>query len=355
METASLSQPTAIPLRGTSQVEAASRARSVSARNRFPHRGRTASRLYQRVRGLASEFWQISRWLLLKSLAFTMYSLRGRTERCERRVIRLGNAIFRRRFPNELFADFESYASRSGCDLQQYFALLPVDEWLVGKDVLDVGSGLGQYSHALASRGARRVVGLEYQAEKARWAAAKYRSNQVEFRIGTATRMPFPGASFDTVFSHTVFEHIDDVPAALREVRRVLKPNGIALLSFNFFHHRGGHHLFPYIHFPWATWAVSEPTLCKFWSEQLARDQQAGGMQFYPAGSHLDSLSDGAEIHLNKLTFDEFEAMLPGAGLEIVRRRSSEEVVHLLPWLARVPKIRNFLTGSVYYVLKVAD
>ena len=83
-----------------------------------------------------------------------------------------------------------------------------------------------------------------------------------------------------------------------------------------------------------------------------------GNLEFLHPLQHdtdtVNSLSDGAEIHLNKLTFDEFESMLPQAKLQIVRRRPSEELVRLLPALERVPKIRNFMTGTVFYVLKAS-
>lgn len=48
------------------------------------------------------------------------------------------------------------------------------------------------------------------------------------------TRLTFPDASFDAVLSFDVFEHIPDYRSALREVFRVLRPGGRALLSFPF-------------------------------------------------------------------------------------------------------------------------
>ena len=67
---------------------------------------------------------------------------------------------------------------------------------------------------------------------------------QRRLRIMSATRMEFPDDSFDFVFSRNVFEHIDDVPAALAEVNRFLKPDGVAWISLHLFPSlTGGHHL----------------------------------------------------------------------------------------------------------------
>jgi ubiquinone/menaquinone biosynthesis C-methylase UbiE len=48
----------------------------------------------------------------------------------------------------------------------------------------------------------------------------------VDGRVADAERIPYPDGSFDLVVGHAVLHHIPDVPAALREVLRVLKPGG---------------------------------------------------------------------------------------------------------------------------------
>jgi hypothetical protein len=57
-----------------------------------------------------------------------------------------------------------------------------------------------------------------------------------------ATQMSFPDSSFDFACSYSVFEHIDDPAAALREVRRVLRPGGAAYISVHSYTSHSGQH-----------------------------------------------------------------------------------------------------------------
>ena len=66
----------------------------------------------------------------------------------------------------------------------------------------------------------------------------------LDLRIMDATRMDFEDSTFDFVHSMAVFEHIDDVPAAVKELNRVLKPGGIAVITPHLFASlSGGHNL----------------------------------------------------------------------------------------------------------------
>jgi len=67
---------------------------------------------------------------------------------------------------------------------------------------------------------------------------------QLDIRIMNATNLSFPDNYFDFVYSAWVFEHIDNVPAAIKEVNRVLKPSGIAWIGVHLFPSlSGGHHI----------------------------------------------------------------------------------------------------------------
>jgi SAM-dependent methyltransferase len=299
--------------------------------------------------------WRYARWGALKLSSLLLYRIRGRNRSTETTVIRWGNRLFPDSYPTKLYDDYATYIRMYPPSLKPFEELMPKERWLTGRTVLDLGSGLGQYSALLRDEGAARVYGLEYQYEKALWAHERYASPALRFVAGSGETLPFEADTFDAIFSNTVFEHIPDVESALLSMARVLKPDGAILLSYNFIHHRGGHHLFPYIQFPWAPWVVSEKTLCDYWSDRLAEDQAKGRMGFYPKGCRVRSLSEGNEIHLNRLNYEQFEAGIQKAGLRIRKRVTSEMIGRMLPFLLNVPGLKYFLTGTVFYVLERAD
>ncbi len=104
-----------------------------------------------------------------------------------------------------------------------------------GEDVLDIGSGPG----FLASDMGREVgpdgsvTGVDPSQAMlsiARARPAQAGSAPVRFRAGEAIALPFAGATFDAVTSTQVYEYVEDIPAALAEARRVLRPGGRLLV-----------------------------------------------------------------------------------------------------------------------------
>jgi SAM-dependent methyltransferase len=69
----------------------------------------------------------------------------------------------------------------------------------------------------------------------------------LDLRQMNACDLKFPADHFDFAFSRAVFEHIDNVPAACRELQRVLKPGGVAYIEAHLFPSLSGGH-----HFEWA-------------------------------------------------------------------------------------------------------
>src|SRR5215468_4777103 len=90
-----------------------------------------------------------------------------------------------------------------------------------GKDLLEIGSGGGAQLQVLASV-CRSVVGIDI--------AVNNDSNRlIQVQQYDGRHIPFADASFDVVFSSNVIEHIRDEQAIHTEMRRVLRPGGIAV------------------------------------------------------------------------------------------------------------------------------
>jgi len=103
----------------------------------------------------------------------------------------------------------------------------------VGKDVLDFGCGTGYGTHSLAQK-VRSIVGVDISADAIKAAREDFLDDETRPRLDYKmidpvehAPLPFEDDSFDTVLSFQVIEHVHDVDAYLREVRRVLRPNGV--------------------------------------------------------------------------------------------------------------------------------
>jgi ubiquinone/menaquinone biosynthesis C-methylase UbiE len=98
-----------------------------------------------------------------------------------------------------------------------------------GLDVLDVGNGQGIDLYRYAAAGAR-ATGIDLTPRHCELARAHVAAMGLEADVveGDAENLPFADASFDRVSSNGVLHHTPDMPAALREVRRVLRPGGEA-------------------------------------------------------------------------------------------------------------------------------
>ena len=89
--------------------------------------------------------------------------------------------------------------------------------------VLDLGCGDGQIARALASSGVS-VVGVDPTTNQIDVAAE--RAGGPVFAQAGAAVLPFSDGAFDGVIACLLFEHMDDVDAAIGEVARVLRPGG---------------------------------------------------------------------------------------------------------------------------------
>ena len=100
-----------------------------------------------------------------------------------------------------------------------------------GQDLLDVGCGPGTITADLALLVAPgQVVGLDAAGDvvaRARQHAGPLGLDNLRFEVGDLFALGYPDASFDVVHLHQVLQHLADPTAALVELRRVLRPDGV--------------------------------------------------------------------------------------------------------------------------------
>ena len=101
---------------------------------------------------------------------------------------------------------------------------------VAGKAVLDIACGEG-YGSAMLAKAATKVTGVDISQEVITHAQAKYHASNLDFCIGSCTAIPLQDASVDAVVSFETIEHHDQHTAMLREIKRVLKPGGVLIIS----------------------------------------------------------------------------------------------------------------------------
>lgn len=172
------------------------------------------------------------------------------------------------------------------------------------RQVLEIGCGLGTDGLQFARAGAD-YLGVDLTETAVKTTESRLRMYGVPGRTqqADAENLPFADNSFDLVYSHGVLHHTPDTPQTIREVYRVLRPEGTAMImlyhrnSYNYygnimFFRRLGSQL---LRFSWGPKAVSAVTGedCTRLEElraRMLRDPQ----RFFSAAEFLNQNTDGA-------------------------------------------------------------
>jgi SAM-dependent methyltransferase len=97
--------------------------------------------------------------------------------------------------------------------------------------VLEIGCGLGTDGAQFAKAGAD-YTGIDLTQAAIDLAKRRFELDQLpgNFRVADAERLDFPDNTFDLVYSHGVLHHTPNIAAAVREIHRVLRPGGRAIV-----------------------------------------------------------------------------------------------------------------------------
>lgn len=104
-------------------------------------------------------------------------------------------------------------------------------QYISDKYVLDAGCGVGQGAAYLSQNGARYVVGIDVSPEAITYARDFFPKDNLSFVVMDALWLGFPDRTFDVVTSIEVIEHLQKPEQYVSEIRRVLKDEGVLVLS----------------------------------------------------------------------------------------------------------------------------
>ncbi len=138
-----------------------------------------------------------------------------------------------RAYHDAVWEALEERVEPSDAALRQRFLLrsLATERARLGRTarVLDLGCGDGYFAERLLAAGAE-VIALDVAAEAVR--RARNRAPTMDARtIDADAPLPLPDASFDLVWAGETIEHVADTGGWFSEVRRVLRPSALLLLS----------------------------------------------------------------------------------------------------------------------------
>ena len=98
------------------------------------------------------------------------------------------------------------------------------------KIVLDIASGEG-YGSNILSYSAKIVKGVDIDQSAVENANKRYKKSNLEFTKGSTSNIPFKDNYFDIVVSYETIEHHNEHIKMMEEIKRVLKPEGILIIS----------------------------------------------------------------------------------------------------------------------------
>ena len=126
------------------------------------------------------------------------------------------------------------YAKNTAGDIEDFrrTARVIADRLPAGAQILEIAPGPGFLAIELARLGAYQITGLDVSKSFVRIATenARMAGLNINFRLGDAHALPFAPGSFDFIVCRAAFKNFSDPVKALGEMRRVLNPDGTALI-----------------------------------------------------------------------------------------------------------------------------
>lgn len=211
------------------------------------------------------------------------------------------------------------------------------------KIVLDVGCGHGGLCVDMALAGAKKVVGLDifkrvidFSKENVETFFPDIRSKTLFYCMDLSEYDP--NARFDIITSKNAFEHIQDVPKMLEEMKKRLAPGGRIYIGFGpLYNSMNGSHMVHFI-IPWGHLFIPMPLYLKITE--------------WDRGHPMKSVDD---FGLNRNSYKDYLRFFKESGMDIVylkTNQSKNKIIKIFKYFAAIPFLREFFTSNMYCILE---
>jgi ubiquinone/menaquinone biosynthesis C-methylase UbiE len=206
---------------------------------------------------------------------------------------------------------------------------------LVGKEMLDIGSGDGIISLGLLRRaGAARVTGVDlvaidwqslFDAAERNGVAPPRPEESLDFAVSDGEVIPLPSDSVDVVTAWSVFEHVSDPVRLLVEIHRVLRAGGALFIQiWPMWNSEHGSHLWPWFDQSWVQLRLSESEILQQLRQRVPDPELASSMM-------------GLYRSCNRITVDDLQAALLESRFYVAKVELTGSTFHVPAELQRVP------------------
>lgn len=111
--------------------------------------------------------------------------------------------------------------------MTRYYAATDI---VKNKTVLDIASGSG-YGTKMLAKHARKVYGVDVNEAAVKYSKKHFSGDNIEYLVGDGESIPLKDSSVDVVITLETIEHIQDYKKFIDEIERVLRPDGLLIVS----------------------------------------------------------------------------------------------------------------------------
>lgn len=246
---------------------------------------------------------------------------------------------------------YQQWLESGGEQLYEQFYSRYAD--FAGKTILDLACGYGGKALAYSRQDPAYICGVDLNVGLLGEAQKRPQVSRlvIGFVGADAGRLPFADASFDLVISDDGFDHFKETSRVLDEITRVLKPGGIAFISFVPYYSRECSHMTEYLRVPWHHVLFSQATIRRTLERVAADEARRADADPSAYRSGVEGVFQTFVNHLSRLTVRQFVGQLRDrSGLTLIRMRKQSRY-----WarpFTYLPVIGEPFTDGVYCVLR---